>query len=860
MRNSILLIIISVYFSEILTAQEPYYSDFYLNWHEDKMQPDSVDHILYLIGDAGEVDFSKPSAIKLLSAHLKEEENKSTVVFLGDNIYPKCLPEVGDPERENAVKNLETQIEINKNHKGEIYFIPGNHDWDMMRKKGREAIKREEEYVENALNSGNTFLPDNSCPGPVEVPLSEDVLLVIIDTQWWLHKWDKPYGDEDSCKSRNEFEFIEKLEKIAEDNEDKQIVLAGHHPFYSHGYHGGHFTIIDHIFSITKLNKNYLFPLPVIGSIYPLYRKYISPLQDINHPRYQLLKNEVLGAFKYHKNFIYAAGHEHSLQYYNRNNQHFIVSGSGSKTKYVAKRRGADFNISKQGFAKVIYMKSGETWIEYWTVSEDNFDEGILIFTKKVKASDNDINFKNEERLDFSDSTITIAANKNFKIGKIKQAFLGKHHRDAWTTPIEVKVFDMAAFEGGLSPIKMGGGMQTKSLRLEDKTGTQYIFRSVNKDPTKKFLADELQNTWVSSFMKDQVSMSHPYGAIVVPDLADSAGILHKKTRLVYIPDDPLLGEFRDQYKNTLAMLEVRASKNLKEYDRFDNVKEAINTPDLIDELHDDNRNVVDEFDMLKNRLFDMIIGDFDRHDDQWRWAETECRMDNHSRCFHIKDEKNGSGNVYRAIPRDRDQVFDHVDGLIPRILTLKWGPARLLRNFDFEIKDLVGLNLNGRQLDKTFLSSLNKQEWIDMATELKNSISDETIEQAVRTFPKEIYDIRGEEIVAKLKQRRDDIVKYAEAYYLILAEKVNITGSDERELFEVHRKANGNTVVKVYRKDRDHSLLFKREFIAEETKEIRLYALGADDKVQVFGNVKNGMIIRIVGGSGDDEIKDFLP
>jgi len=48
--------------------------------------------------------------------------------------------------------------------------------------------------------------------------------------------------------------------------------------------------------------------------------------------------------------------------------------------------------------------------------------------------------------------------------------------------------------------------------------------------------------------------------------------------------------------------------------------------------------------------MLDLLIGDWDRHEDQWRW----------------KVEKTKKKNIYSPIPRDRDQVFYISTGLFP--------------------------------------------------------------------------------------------------------------------------------------------------------------------------------------------------
>jgi predicted phosphodiesterase len=384
-KNHFLVIVTVTLFTVVdVFGQEPYYSPDNLNWKDNIAELKDIRYTVYLIGDGGELDTLGPNGISLLKHHVKNENNKSAIIFLGDNAYPRGIPAEGHKDRERGELALLEQIKIVENYTGKTFFIPGNHDWDYWSKGGWESIKRQEIFIEEELNRGNTFLPDLGCPGPVEIELTKDILLVIIDTQWWLHKFEKPYGNNEFCDIKNDIDFIERLGEIAENNPDKQIILAGHHPIFSNGNHGGRFTFKDHIFPLTAAKHFLYLPLPVLGSIYPISRKHGSTVQDISHPRYQLLKNNILEAFKEHKNFIYAAGHEHNLQYFNVKNQHFIVSGSGSKTKHAAREHNAGFSYEAQGFAKVIYLKSGETWIEFWTLSNEDQEKGMLVFRKNL--------------------------------------------------------------------------------------------------------------------------------------------------------------------------------------------------------------------------------------------------------------------------------------------------------------------------------------------------------------------------------------------------------------------------------------------------------------------------------------------
>src|SRR5688500_13414347 len=88
----------------------------------------------------------------------------------------------------------------------------------------------------------------------------------------------------------------------------------------------------------------------------------------------------------------------------------------------------------------------------------------------------------------------TVFPGEQHQAGAIYRLFLGPHHRTLWTTALQAEVLDLSTFAGGLTPLKLGGGMQTRSLRLRGADGKAYVFRSLDKDPSKNISA-ELRET-----------------------------------------------------------------------------------------------------------------------------------------------------------------------------------------------------------------------------------------------------------------------------------------------------------------------------------------------------------------------------
>ncbi len=142
----------------------------------------------------------------------------------------------------------------------------------------------------------------------------------------------------------------------------------------------------------------------------------------------------------------------------------------------------------------------------------------------------------------------------------------------------------------------------------------------------------------------------------------------------------------------------------------------------------------------------------------------------------------------------------------------------------------------------------------------MKAALTNEVIESAIKSWPEEIYNLRGEEIIRKLKNRRDNFDLWAADYYKFISKEVDVLGSDKREFFLVERLDNDNTKVTMYKiskKGNRDEVLYQRTFNTSVTNEIRLFGFGGEDEFKVKGNAEKGILIRIIAGEDDDKITD---
>lgn len=820
---------------------KPYIARDYRDWESAKMPDSEIIHSVYLYGDGGELETGEVLGV-LRDKIMQEPENQSSLIFLGDNIYRRGLPEESNDDREEKEKIIKAQMDVAEGYTGNVIFIPGNHDWNYSSEGGLAQVMRQEDFVEQYLDRGNTFMPDNGCPGPIEIRVNDALTIIVVDTEWWIHKYDKPHAPENGCTVEDKLDFVIQLEDMVRKNDGRHVLLAAHHPIFSNGNHGGHYNLLDNIFPLRLVRDNLYIPLPLIGSLYPLLRKAGVTPQDIPNAEFQQYKKAVLSIIEQRSNTVYAAGHDHNLQLRKEGLMHHIVSGSGAKLNFAVRGFGATYVHQKTGFARLVYYKNGEAWVEYYIIDNANPD-GKLAFRSALYAlSPKETPVADAAEVpDYSDSVKIMAANKNYKIGKFGQLFLGSHYRKEWATPVEVPYIDLKTYRGGLKPVMKGGGKQTISIRFIDEDSVQYNLRSIDKFPAGA-IPEIFRDTWVNDFVKDQTTTSHPYGALVIPKMSEAIGIYYTRPELYYTPFTPYLGPYIDDFGGRMGLIEIRPDEDLSGYKRFGYSKNIVSTETLFDHLEDDNDNEVDQEMYLRSRYFDMLIGDWDRHDDQWRWAEYE---------------KPDKGSVFRPVPRDRDQVFSLYDGVIPWLLSRKWA-FRNFSNFDYEISDVKGLNFSARNLDRRLLNELTQKEWMEIARELKKDLTDEVIDEAVKDLPEEVYHISGPEIAAKLKDRRNDFIKYAHEYYKFLAEEVDIVASDKHEFFRVQRLNDAETRVQVFKTKKEGNIteeLYDRVFYTDETDEIRLYGRDGFDTFVISGEVDEGIVIRVIGGDEREDI-----
>lgn len=822
----LILLIFVIFFSACATYKPQYKNKSESNLSSGKSK---IEHSFFLIGDAGNsVDGQPTKALKLFQSELEKANKKSTAIFLGDNIYPSGLPKKEDKNRLSAEEQLNIQTGILKDFKGKTIFIPGNHDWYS---DGVKGLKRQEKYIEKILGK-NSFKPENGCPIE-KVTISEDIVLITVDSQWYITNWDKHPNINDECEFKTRRRFIDEFESLIKKARGKTTIVAIHNPMYTNGPHGGQYSFGSH-----------MTPLPVLGTIKNVIRKTGGIVHsDLQNSRYRELQKKLVTLAQENEKVIFVSGHEHNLQYLKEDNLHQIIAGSGSKLSPVRNVEGGEFGYASPGYARLDVYKDGSSVVKFYAVEADT-----AVFQKQIIKP---INLKENNYPDTFPKEV-VASVYPKELTEKKRSFYstwGKRYYKSFSAKVALPTVNLDTLYGGLTPVREGGGHQSKSLRFENPQGQEFVMRALKKDASKyiqsalfkeRYMVNDIKNTKTEALVLYGFTASHAFAPFTISDLAKEIEVNYTSPKLFYVPKQNAIGKFNSKYGDEIYMIEERAADGHGDKAGFEFSNQLISTYDMLEAIRKNENHMVDEAKYIRSRLFDMLIGDWDRHFDQWRWAVVK---------------ENGK-TIYKPVPRDRDQAFSIMDdGWLMKFVTWLVPSVRLIRSYDSELKDPDWFNVEAFPLDVALINKSTKEIWDRETARIQNAMTEEAIDRAFLNFPEEVRDKSIDEIKAKLLGRRDNLKTISDEYFEIVNKHATVRGTDKDDWFEVVRKPNGNTLVKVFRikNGKKKDLFFEREYKPSENKEVWLFGLDDDDYFEVKGDGKSSVKLRIIGGQNVD-------
>ena len=405
-----------------------------------------------------------------------------------------------------------------------------------------------------------------------------------------------------------------------------------------------------------------------------------------------------------------------------------------------------------------------------------------------------------------TDSVKSVASQEFSDPSLLKKIFLGSNYRKEWATPVKMPVFYLKTDKHNFKIDRMGGGHQTTSLYLKDSGGKEWVLRSVDKKVKKDLVRGIFRMPFILKMIQDLVSTAYPYGSLSIPDLSNATGTLAGTHELYFVPDDPDFGEHRkDMANRAFILIDLHPTGEID-----------LETNEMIEKLKESNEYLVDQKEVLQSRLLDWLIADWDRHEGQLRWLQKDS----------------AERKWFYPLPRDRDQAFAQSDGLFVKFVGSTFMP--FLRGFGKKSTGIRQLSKKIDSLDHAFLNRLEKSDWENIIADFQSNLTDSVIESAIKKQPEEIYSIREQKIVDKLKSRRDGLLKNAMKYYSFLAREVTVKSSAKAEFFKITGYKD-KTLVTVYdySKGDTSEIIYSRSFDPAETRIIYILENGVDKILQ---------------------------
>lgn len=405
----------------------------------------------------------------------------------------------------------------------------------------------------------------------------------------------------------------------------------------------------------------------------------------------------------------------------------------------------------------------------------------------------------------------------------LHKIFFGENYRKEWSDSTRLPVIDLSTIEGGLKPVRLGGGHQTVSLRMISAKGNEWVLRNIEKDASI-LLPPEIRHTFARELIDDAMSAQHPFSPLVVAEIAEAVHVPHAHPVIGVVNGRSLPAEFNKYFDGKVCLLEEREPMGKSQ-----------NSARLFADLTSDNDNRFDAEEFMRARLLDLLIGDWDRHPDQWRWV----------------DIQKGKTKNYIGIPRDRDQAFYLNQGLFPRLVSRPWFVPSL-QGFRGEIW-FPRYSLK----ESSFMHSwpamhMSYEKWMSVTHAFVAALTNDVLENALKKLPAAAYKNRHKELFDALKQRRDNIPQAMEEYYRFIQRIAELRLSDKAEWVDISQQHGDSISVAIYKvgkkgkRDPLHLLFYDPRI----TKEIRLYTGKGNDTVRV--NVQGkAPVLRIIGGEG---------
>lgn len=772
--------------------------------------------ILSVISNAQDVDIWIVSNLKMTKS------DKELDVILNSPRYSKedILIYHGNALKKTDKEVINSRIKDLRSKFERVYIIPGASDWDNLKSKNLKSLG---DFLDDEFK-GDVIVPENSC-GNLEIKeIGEDLAMVFMDSDWYFNDWTDDRNINKSCEVTSRFAFWEEVTGTIGKLKAKQILLFARTPVMRNDKFGGHLTWKEH-----------LLPLPILGTMINDTKNYLTPRKSTISPIYQDYISEMEALLENHPKLTLITSDAKINTIYNIENN-FQINVNTSK-KSSQNHEDLDLIYTSQS-PSILHLQVAKEEVVANLISAS---QGTIDFSQPILEG-TPFTYDSTEFENFDLSSLDSKVKRRIRLDKdmikLNSFFFGGLNKDLYIKEVEVEQLNLKTTKGGLKPLRLGGGKQTNSLRLIDSSGQVYLARSLKKRP-KKTLPANLDIKPIEKTVGYYFMAADPLAFLTTPVLDKAANLYYITPQLKYLSRQPALAEYNDEIGDELVIFRERADEAWPNKESFGYSENIISSTDMIEELANNDAEV-DANMFLRARLLDLVIGDWDRHKDQWRWAQG----------------RGDKSDTYFPIARDRDQVYANFDGLALAMVRAYVVDILQMRKFDDNLNkdDIQWMHWKSAILDNYVLIDLNEEDWERETAFIKNAITDDVIRKATDQLPSG-YEEQKQNIENNVKARMKAIDQISEDFRSKIMEKAIVRASNKKDSIVIIQSEN-ETEILIFTDylDEDDKGLRTYNFNKEETCEVWLYGLEKDDIYIMTGNNNSDIHIKLIGGYGDDQ------
>lgn len=418
---------------------------------------------------------------------------------------------------------------------------------------------------------------------------------------------------------------------------------------------------------------------------------------------------------------------------------------------------------------------------------------------------------------------------------KLYNKLWGTHYRKVYSIPVSVDAVTLKTLQGGVEVVDQADPFY--GIYLKNSQDNLFLMKPLGG--ATSFLESEFfqemynkkdfSGTYMDQFIGDAYTIINPYTFMAADFMARKIGLPTRNSHIYYMEGKVLNDTILDgsSIRNKLVCLidvpDVYTQKNI------------LSTKDLLRKLHESKSNEVAQPEYIRSRLYDMLVGDWNKVPENWNWI-----------AVHTPDSVR-----YLPVVIDRNHAFTKVDGLLFKQMLRVLGLGFII-NYDESPKDINKLNSLAYALDMAFASGSDESVWLKETRILQDSLTDKTIDDAFQTLPFAVRKVETDPIRQKLKLRRDTLDYIARKYFKLLQKTPVITGTNQADRIVIDRFGSDSLRIRIFVPD--HVVpSFDRLYSSEYTGDIWLYGLEGNDRYEVNGVAEKAPTVYLIAGPGDN-------